>query len=181
MLRISVSACRKVGTADYGSIGATVAIEGIEVAEGTPAGQMDQQLRYWQDYCRQAVEAELARQAGGAPATANGHAPAAPSPTSAPAKERDVYGTAAGPGRSGVPAKARKVPQSGAALYAWAKGEDEDHGYGIVKHLSAWGKQRGADGRMSSWDDDMIAAGYREALAYIRGTVDAADLVGAGN
>lgn len=181
-IRLKIGAQRKEGTDNYGSIGASCEVEGVEIPAGATPEQILEIRDYWFGLCEMSVTQQLAvlrgQQPGAAPA-ANGHAappparPAAPAPA-APARERQTWQTAdhgeaarerprggGGGGKDGP-------PRSGKALYARLKDLDEaDDSLGLVKWAQRWGKSRGNDGRITQWSDEEAAAGWTAAQRHM--------------
>ena len=67
------------------------------------------------------------------------------------------------PKRPGGNSQEGDAPRSGKALFAWAKKLDEDHDYGIVKHLNKWAKLRDFSYKMIDWTGAQVAAAFEEA------------------
>ena len=59
-------------------------------------------------------------------------------------------------------------PRNGGALFAWTKGQDEKHEYGLLKHINAWAKRQDFPPRMVDWDAEQVTRAYSEACRKIR-------------
>ncbi|WP_165224957.1 Rad52/Rad22 family DNA repair protein [Aquisphaera insulae] len=55
------------------------------------------------------------------------------------------------------------APQTGKALFAWLKQQDEKHDLGLLRLVSDWGKREDLPTRMLDWDADQVQRGYAEA------------------
>jgi len=188
-ITMRVSVCRKLGDGDYGSYGAEMSVDGVEIPPEATGGELVALRDHWQGVCRAAVDAELARLRGDAPAAA---APAAPAP---PRKERHDWpaadhGEAARDRRP--PAAARNgsgggkggnrtgTPRDGRSLLARLKWLDEEEDRGIFRHVNNWMKSRGNDDRMVDWSPEDVRAGWQEAVRYMEALVNSDSLQGAG-
>ena len=60
-------------------------------------------------------------------------------------------------------ATATAAPQTGKALFAWIKQQDEKHGYGLLKLISDWAKQRDFPARMVQWNAEQVQQAFIEA------------------
>lgn len=189
MATVKIGVCRKEGTANYGSIGASCEIEGIEVPAGATAQDVAAIATSYYQIARAAVEAELARQRAGSaagPAAANGHAPAPP-----PRKERHEWDTAdhgeaarrrpMGGGGNGGNGDRSGPPKSGKGLYARLKDLDEAHDYGVLQRVKSWAKQEGNDARMSDWTPDEIRDGWAVAERFLEALRESDRLQSADN
>jgi hypothetical protein len=89
----------------------------------------------------------------------NGHAPPA-------GKPRDVWG---GPKPTPPPAPGGngnghgKAPQSGKALFAWVREQEQRYSVGLLKYLNNWAKLQEFPGRMVDWDHDQVVLAHAEA------------------
>lgn len=191
-IRLKIGAQRKEGTDNYGSIGASCEVEGVEIPAGATPEQILEIRDYWFGLCEMSVQQQLAvlRGAGSAQAAApaaNGHAAPPPRQPAPPReRERQTWPTADhGEAARERPRPARggdrgDAPRSGRALYARLKDMDEaDEGLKVVKHVSRWAKARGNDSRMTDWSDDQAADGWREACRYLEALRESASLQGA--
>lgn len=81
-----------------------------------------------------------------------------------------------GPGSAGVPAapddnrapdgrqrKHANGPETGRALFAWTKDQEQKHGVGLLKYLNGWAKLQDFPGRMVDWDADQVRLALAEA------------------
>jgi hypothetical protein len=59
-------------------------------------------------------------------------------------------------------------PQTGKALFAWIKQQDEKHGYGLLRLISGWAKQRDFPARMVQWTPEQVHQAYGEAASAVR-------------
>jgi hypothetical protein len=60
------------------------------------------------------------------------------------------------------------APQSGKALFAWIKKQDEQHGFGLLKTVSDWAKRQEFPARMVQWNAEQVAKAFTEAQAAIQ-------------
>jgi hypothetical protein len=80
------------------------------------------------------------------------------------------------PGQPAAPAAARSsgdgqnTPQSGKALFAWTKQQDEKYGLGLLKTLSDWAKLRDFPAKMIHWSPEQVQHAYAEACAVMQGS-----------
>ena len=193
-ITISVSVSRKLGTENYGSVGASCEVHGIEVPASDPAETA--RLRdYWLGFCEASVHGELASLRGARrrrrTPTATRAAPrrpaAEPSPESPPPrKERREWGTADrgeaarpshGTRRGASSGDREKAPRTGGALTARLKDLDEaDDSLGVLRHVRDWAKARGNDAKMKDWDDRDVADGWREATKHLEALANSESL-----
>jgi hypothetical protein len=108
-------------------------------------------------------------------ASESGSASRRPSPP--PAELRDP--AAKPPVASDGPSKSASAspsppPRTGRALFSWAKKQEEEHGYGLLKHLSEWAKSQEFPARIVDWDAEQVAGGYDEACRKLRALQSAA-------
>lgn len=61
-----------------------------------------------------------------------------------------------------------KPPQSGKALFAWTKDQEQRYEVGLLKYLNSWGKLNEYPNRMVDWDEEMVALAYEEAIRKLR-------------
>jgi hypothetical protein len=195
-LTITVGVCRKIGLPGYSSVGAECSIAGIEL-DAADLGEpeyLQHRIRDAFAGVTRAVDDELARQQGQAPAPAQPAAAQQPinaggmgsggtNGTGYNGKERREWGggykpeapgngqSQQGPGgdRGGAPPAQRPKtfsgpPKTGRALYSWAKRHDEERGTAFVRWLNGWGKQNELDGRMSEWPNEAAIAAHRELM-----------------
>jgi hypothetical protein len=59
-------------------------------------------------------------------------------------------------------------PRSGKALFAWIKKQDDEHEYGLLKYMNAWGKRHEFPGRMVDWSGAQVVGAFAEAQRKIR-------------
>lgn len=62
------------------------------------------------------------------------------------------------------------APQSGKALFAWIKKQDEQHGFGLLKTVSDWAKRQDFPARMVQWNAEQVQKAFIEAQAAIQAT-----------
>ena len=62
------------------------------------------------------------------------------------------------------------VPQSGKALFAWIKRQDEKHGFGLLKTVSDWAKRQDFPARMVQWNAEQVQKAFIEAQTAIQAT-----------
>jgi hypothetical protein len=60
------------------------------------------------------------------------------------------------------------APQSGKALFAWIKKQDEKYGFGLLKTVSDWAKRQDFPARMVQWNGEQVQQAYVEAQAAIQ-------------
>jgi hypothetical protein len=99
-----------------------------------------------------------------------GRAPARPAPPTTgpgpdPGHDSDVDGGS--------------IPQTGKALFAWIKQQEEKLGPGLLRIVSEWGQGEGFPSRMVQWNGEQVRQAYAEAGAGIRGTQETAEKAGA--
>jgi hypothetical protein len=82
------------------------------------------------------------------------HPPAQPAPPAPPANRP------AGDGPT--------PPQTGKALFAWIKQQDEKHGFGLLKIISDWAKRQDFPARMVQWNAEQVHQAFVEAHAAIQ-------------
>lgn len=155
-MKIIVEIEKKVGLSNYGSTTAKVGIH-IDrpdaLAEDHEA--LHAELTTLQDLARNLVDHDLERQTA-YHATEHAPASAAERPTrSAPAPVQSpthVNGKAFdGP------------PQTGRALFKWAKDQETTYEVGLIRYLNQWAKLQGFPFQMSEWRHDQVVAGHAEA------------------
>jgi hypothetical protein len=62
-------------------------------------------------------------------------------------------------------------PQTGKALFAWIKQQDEkQQDLGLLRHVSDWGQQHEFPARMVQWDYDQVQRAFDEACARLEST-----------
>ncbi len=59
-------------------------------------------------------------------------------------------------------------PQTGKALFAWIKQQDEKHGYGLLKLISDWAKQQDFPARMVQWAPEQVQQAFTEAMSAVQ-------------
>jgi hypothetical protein len=59
------------------------------------------------------------------------------------------------------------TPQSGKALFAWIKQQDEQHGFDLLRKISDWAKGPAFPARMIQWNADQVQQAYRQACSMI--------------
>jgi hypothetical protein len=64
-----------------------------------------------------------------------------------------------------------KPPETGRALYAWVKDQEEQSGVPLVKGLQSWGKKQGFDDKMTNWSPQQV----QMAVGAVQRKLDAAD------
>jgi Rad52/22 family double-strand break repair protein len=75
-----------------------------------------------------------------------------------------------------TPAAARSTgdglgaPQTGKALFAWTKQQDEKFDFGLLKTLSDWAKLRDFPAKMIHWSPEQVQLAYAEACAVLQGS-----------
>jgi len=62
------------------------------------------------------------------------------------------------------------APQTGKALFAWIKKQDEKHGFGLLKTVSDWAKRQDFPARMVQWNMEQVEKAFIEAQAAIQAT-----------
>ncbi len=62
------------------------------------------------------------------------------------------------------------APQSGKALFAWIKKQDEKHGFGLLKTVSDWAKRQDFPARMVQWNAEQVQKAFIEAQTAIQAT-----------
>lgn len=60
------------------------------------------------------------------------------------------------------------APRSGREFFARIKAADEEHDYGLLKHLNAWGKRHDFPTRMIDWEGENLLRGHAEACRVVR-------------
>jgi hypothetical protein len=60
------------------------------------------------------------------------------------------------------------APRSGREFFARLKAADEEHDYGLVKHLNAWGKRNEFPSKMIDWEGEDLLRGHAEACRVVR-------------
>ncbi len=60
------------------------------------------------------------------------------------------------------------APQSGKALFAWIKKQDEKYGFGLLKTVSDWANRQDFPARMVQWNGEQVQKAYVEAQAAIQ-------------
>ena len=105
--------------------------------------------RFWQEHMERASAPAPRRRAGSRAAQSSvpGHSRGRPA-HAAPARS-------SGDGQS--------TPQSGKALFAWTKQQDEKFGLGLLKTLSDWAKLRDFPAKMIHWSPEQVQHAYAEA------------------
>jgi hypothetical protein len=86
------------------------------------------------------------------------------------AHQKDLVLTASGlaapaTGRGG---ESHAEPQSGKALFAWIKHQDETQGLDLLKSLSEWGERHDFPPRMVQWSAEQVHRAFNEAQSLIR-------------
>ncbi|WP_246196277.1 Rad52/Rad22 family DNA repair protein [Aquisphaera giovannonii] len=66
------------------------------------------------------------------------------------------------------------VPQSGKALFAWLKQQDEKHDYGLLRIVSDWAKRQDFPARMVEWDAAQVQLAFSEARDALKASRPAA-------
>jgi hypothetical protein len=103
-----------------------------------------------------------------APAHANAPAHAHVPANGEGTRDRDKWGS--GQQRSAAPERGGRrddadgeAPRSGAALFRWAKQQEERGAGGLVKYLDQWAKLQGFARIWKEWDADQVRQGFEEA------------------
>lgn len=191
MLKLKVGSCKKLGQANYGSIGAECSVE-IEIDQSLLTHDLDgfhAQVKAAFIACNQAINDELHRQQHPAttqtpPPQINGHSHAetngngnghvnrltslpSPAPPSAPPPATPPA-AAANPSNS-------TAPRSGKALFAWTKEQEQRYEIGLLKYLNGWAKLQEFPGRMVDWDAAQVSQAHAEATRKILSIQHAGD------
>jgi hypothetical protein len=95
-------------------------------------------------------------------------APAAGEPHRAGASPLPSASPPPGP-RAGAEDPGTPPPQSGKALFAWIKQQEEELGPGLLRIISEWGQEQDFPGRMIQWNTGQVHKAYLEACSVIRG------------
>ncbi len=61
-------------------------------------------------------------------------------------------------------------PQSGRALFAWTKDQEQRYQVGLLKYLNGWAKLQDYPGRMVDWDKEQVAHAFHEACRKLQAT-----------
>jgi len=61
-----------------------------------------------------------------------------------------------------------KAPQSGRALFAFCKEQEQRHEVGLLKYLNSWAKLQDFPGRMIDWDAAQVDQAYAEAVRKLQ-------------
>jgi hypothetical protein len=64
------------------------------------------------------------------------------------------------------------TPQTGKALFAWIKQQDEKHGFGLLEIISDWARSRDFPARMIQWSSEQVHLGHAEACAAIQASLN---------
>jgi hypothetical protein len=64
----------------------------------------------------------------------------------------------------------QSTPQTGKALFAWTKQQDEKFGLGLLKTLTDWAKLRDFPAKMIHWSTDQVQLAYAEACVVMQGS-----------
>jgi hypothetical protein len=64
-------------------------------------------------------------------------------------------------------ADGHSVPQTGKALFAWIKYQDETHGLDLLKRLSEWAARQDFPARMLQWSDEQVHRAFEEAQGLL--------------
>jgi hypothetical protein len=78
-----------------------------------------------------------------------------------------AQGPVQGP-RAASNGQSQGTPQSGKALFAWIKQQDEKHDYGLLKLVSDWAKQHDFPARMVQWGPEQVHLAFTEAMAAVQ-------------
>lgn len=203
--RVECQLNKKIGLPEFSSIGASLALS-IEV-DGSldDPDRVDAKVAEVYAIVSRALDAELARQQSQQPARPASTVEPQRRPSDRqdddlaeyrrkeePArngdgyydgrKSRDSFGTAAGPGRSGVATQPRRehqqrgggdrrddVPRTGKALYAWAKDHEETGTSGLIKAITNWGKQQGLGYKFQEWSRAEVGDAHTFACRWLAG------------
>lgn len=93
----------------------------------------------------------------------SGHSPATTAPTVAAELEQAAASDDHG----------NSVPQSGKALFAWIKQQEEKLGTGLLRIITEWAQGQEFPARMVQWNGEQVHGAYLEACMVIRGGQDA--------
>ena len=190
-MRISASYSQKMGTANYGSIGALVTVEedlDVEFAEN-PSEAIRQKREELMAIAREGVLLQLQAEHGaqpsepprqnhqeGPPARQGSFLPQGnqqarsnyqpPRPPSPPSSGRAPYqGNRTGGGGQG--SYNPDHPKTGSGLFKWAKTQEEQTGSQVVKFINQWGRENSLSGPWRDWPVDAI----QEVLPLAQGFV----------
>jgi hypothetical protein len=162
-IRLHVEVCKKEGTANYGSVGATCGLE-VEIDLATladPAAAVAR-IRGFYSLCELAMNEELARLKD--PAAA----PAAAAPTNPPPAKRPVTVTPAAeqPDQvDEVPEEDDDPPTDGRRLLGWARSQPED----AKNWLVGLGKRLRYPNRILDWSPKQVRTAYQSYREAHRG------------
>jgi hypothetical protein len=150
-ITMAVSVCRKESTGDYGSVGASVGFDGIEIPSDATGEQVAAIHRHWLAVCEAAVGDELDR------LRTAGRPPRPPVPTADGGRYDgpDDRGQARDDDRG----EAEKPPIDGRQLLGWAS-KQEPAAKGAVL---AFGRARGYRSKVVDWTPEQVAAAYHAA------------------
>jgi hypothetical protein len=91
--------------------------------------------------------------------------PRAPSREGRPSQARPPHPPEPEPMRKGPH---KPPPESGRALFAWTKEQEQRHGVGLLKYLNGWARLQDFPGRMLEWDAGQVAQGHAEATRKLQ-------------
>jgi hypothetical protein len=158
-IRLHVEVCKKEGTANYGSIGATCGLE-VEIDPGTladPAAAVAR-IRGLYSLCELAMNEELARLKDPAAAlAAAAAAPTTPPPARRPAAEHHDQ-------VADMPEE-EDPPTDGRRLLGWARSQPED----AKGWLVGLGKQLRYPPRILDWSPKQVQTAYQSYRESHRG------------
>ncbi len=152
-ITLNVSVCRKVGTSDFGSYGASVGFEGIEIPGDATGEQIAAIHRHWLAVAEAAVGDELERLRGessGAPSGRGGRF-AGDDDRRQARDDGDDQG------------EGEQAPTNGRQLLGWASKQDPDAKDDVV----AYGRRKGFPSKVIDWNKGQVSAAYRA----VRGTL----------
>jgi hypothetical protein len=78
-----------------------------------------------------------------------------------------MHPPASGPQAARGGSERQGAPQTGKALFAWIKQQDESHGLGLFKSVSEWASRHEFPERMVQWNNEQVHRAYAEAQALI--------------
>ncbi len=151
-ITLNVSVCRKLSDGDFGSVGASVGFDGIEVPAGSSAEQIASIHQYWLAIAEAAVGDELDRLRGEGTPGPSGRGGRFPSDDDRRQARDDDDGQGD-----------EKAPTNGRQLLGWASKQDPDAKDSVV----AYGKRKGFPSKVIDWNDRQVSAAYQA----IRGTL----------
>lgn len=150
-ITLNISVCRKVGTRDFGSYGASVGFEGIEIPGDATGEQIAAIHRHWLAVAEAAVGEELGRLGGGAPAEGRAEPPArAGRPPAGDDDRRQARADDDQGDDDGAPTNGRQ-------LLGWASKQDPDAKDDVI----AFGRRKGYPSKVVDWNRGQVSAAFR--------------------